>query len=255
MTNATIGIMLCAAMIHTDNIKIVPIFDQSAPGVWDDFADIRKAARFRKNVQIYVDIPACEFINEFVDSWKRYKNHFAFGAYDNGEMVGFVRGHMLRHSGYLDGMYILPEYQSLGIGSRLLVKGEDAIKMFSKRAELVARHSAISFYNERGYTALTGYGVLSREKELKPRRSVSVQPLFFSSAHISRQCAAIYPEYNADYVNVEHRPAFVYLDTLGNIGGFVNDQGKYVKPGAWSSFSNNMLDRAIAQYQNDVQGR
>ena len=64
------------------SIKILPIFNQSAPGVWDDFMRIQSCAmRHVYNLRMDAsDIDSC--IRELRYKWAHNGFNFAFGAYE-----------------------------------------------------------------------------------------------------------------------------------------------------------------------------
>ena len=69
-------------------IKILPIFNQSAPGVWDDMLRVRIAAmQYNYNIRL-TDEELADAMSDFQKSWRQLSHNFAFGAYDGDRMVG-----------------------------------------------------------------------------------------------------------------------------------------------------------------------
>ncbi|MBQ2017639.1 MAG: GNAT family N-acetyltransferase, partial [Alphaproteobacteria bacterium] len=119
-------------------IRILPIFNQSAPGVWDDMLRIRIATmRHNYNIKL-TDQEISEAMAEFQQSWKRLSFNFAFGAYDDGKMVGCISGDVQNKTAFIRHLYVLPEYQGQRIGSRLLNEAEIATSVSARQTDIVA---------------------------------------------------------------------------------------------------------------------
>lgn len=89
-------------------------------------------------------------------NWDRsFKEHISFVAIDNGIIVGFGD---IAETGYLDRLFIRPDYQRMGIGTAICNKLEEAVQ------GNVFTHASItskSFFEKRGYKVI---------KEQKVRR-------------------------------------------------------------------------------------
>lgn len=87
-----------------DVVRIIPIFDQSAPTIWADFLRIqRDTTSVVYNAQMS-DALCRNALDEYARDFKN-AGAFAFGAYDGDKMVGFVRGNIERSSMYIAGVY------------------------------------------------------------------------------------------------------------------------------------------------------
>ena len=160
---------------------IIPIFDQPLAGVWHDFAQIEVLCDSEK----YGYNPDCQGIyKDHFDNWDNFKHNFAFGAYYNNQMIGFASGY-LKEAGifYLRNLYVMPEFNGLGVGSKLLRQTETMARVFAKSLELVPLPGAISFYEQKGYKTIYN-GRMSKEL---PCYGSGVVPVFHwikSDAHM-----------------------------------------------------------------------
>ena len=127
------------------DIVILPIFNQAAPDVWDDFAHIRVSSV----ESIYNSIYDADDIDGMIyadkEKWGKRFINFAFGAYLGSEMVGFIQGDAHGRCANIQSLYVLKEYQKLGVGHRLLSRAERAASIFAKRVELVSLSKAEPF--------------------------------------------------------------------------------------------------------------
>ena len=98
------------------DIVILPIFNQAAPDVWDDFAHIRVSSV----ESIYNSIYDADDIDGMIyadkEKWGKRFINFAFGAYLGSEMVGFIQGDAHGRCANIQSLYVLKEYQKLGVG-------------------------------------------------------------------------------------------------------------------------------------------
>ncbi|HNY25268.1 MAG TPA: GNAT family N-acetyltransferase [Alphaproteobacteria bacterium] len=105
------------------NIEILPIFRQNSL-LWNEFANIEAYA-----LNARYGLPLCkEDIKRtsynYQQIWKLQKNSFAFGAYDNKDLIGFICGYYYKNLASVSNLYVMPNYQSNGIASALLKHAE-----------------------------------------------------------------------------------------------------------------------------------
>ncbi len=200
------------------DIVILPIFNQAAPGVWDDFAHIRVSSV----ESIYNSIYDADDIDGMIyadkKKWgKRFVN-FAFGAYLGSEMVGFIQGDAHGRCANIQSLYVLKEYQKLGVGHRLLSRAERAASIFAKRIELVALSKAEPFYIKNGYSSQ--YGTNRYEKLGIQAPRCECLPIFRCNSRLEKKCKMLEPSFDAGFVNVSHLPMFVYYNVDSELCGY-----------------------------------
>lgn len=201
-----------------EDIVIVPIFDQTAPNIWDDFLRIRAAS-----VMHVYNYKTPKEDNEstkkaFNSQWKHKSFNFAFGAYSGSRMVGFIRGYAEQNVSNIEQLYVLPEYMSRRIGGRLLNAAEKVSWFCAKDMELVSLANAQTFYKKHGYTSLHMNRYAKRIDNLC---KCSVVPVFRSTPFITRSCQQIYTDFDSRTINQFHNPMFVYMDVDAKIKGYI----------------------------------
>lgn len=203
-------------------IILKPIFNQSES--WIDFINVGAASRLGTYNMVTTDDKYVYRMDEYKKNWKRRSFNFAFGAYDSSKMVGFVQGYCLDRVGHIAELYMLPDYQGLKIGSRLLTMAENVAVYGANRMELTAlgTQRALSYYPKRGYTIFVmpnGF-----EKKLVTRPHCQTVPVFRVTRPIAGACAKIASVYgdtfDAKQINSSHAPMFIYSNINGDITGF-----------------------------------
>lgn len=205
------------------NITFLPIFNQSAPGVWDDFLRIQAAAM--RHVYNYkmdnTDFEAAKL--SLKNDWRHYTYNFAFGANDNDSMIGFIQGNCIRGITTIQGLYVMPQYMSQHVGARLLRRAEQYASMVSKSIELVSLLRAQGFYEHHGYTQ-SGPGNNSYTKRISRTPHCETVPVFRPTPQIVRACQKIAAgngyAFDANAISGEHNPMFVYFDVNSAVCGF-----------------------------------
>ena len=199
-------------------IKIMPIFNQSAP-IWEDFLRIRVAAmRGNYNYDMPANVISAAMM-QLNGKWKRFSFNFAFGAYCDGEMVGCIHGSVQDKTATIDHLYVLPEFQKQHIGNRLVSMVQNATSVGANYLELVALPGAEKFYKRMGFVSKTGLNDYS--KDIRTQGRCSATPLFHCAPHVMRACSELSGvEFNADMINKEHVPAFIHRDVNSVITGF-----------------------------------
>lgn len=201
------------------DISIFPIFNQDAPGVWDDFLRIRIAPMQNYDLPMSDDDVA-NAAQEYTDNWRHYSGNFAFGAYDGQNMVGFVNGVVHKNIAHLQQLHILPEYQRQRLGIRLLSAAQGASSVMSaRRMELTSLSRARQFYERMGFDALSW---TKYQKKLSQPHSDLV-PVFHCVPGLARACGISVADMRQ--INKLHLPMFVSYDHNSNINGYIiNDK-------------------------------
>ena len=235
-----------------NDIKIFPIFNQSAPGVWDDFLRIRVAAmKYNYDIQLSnIDLENAR------TELKQTKYPFAFGAYDDDKMVACIHGSIQSNTAEINHLYVLPEYQGKKIGIKLLQSAEAAISLTTNTVELISLGNACKFYEKHGYTSPESTNKFC--KNIKESGNGRVSPVFVPSASLIRQLAKIskqsVSQFNAKKLAAEHTPIFIYRNRESKICGFAigtSTPQVYTTPG-WSPMQ---LNGAIRRYQEFINSR
>jgi predicted N-acetyltransferase YhbS len=232
-----------------NEVRILPIFDQSAPGVWDDMLRIRIAAmQHNYNIKL-TDQEISEAMAEFQKSWKRLSFNFAFGAYDDGKMVGCINGDVQNKTAFMRHLYVLPEYQGLQIGRWLLSAAERAVSIEARHTSLVSLAGAEKFYQRMGYHSLTGLNNYVKEVSLS---KCSCLPVFHASGSFNRACEKLRATY-ADMPDVvsatrQHLPVFAeyYIDSNLRAMGIINSGTAHTR--ATTRIGHDMMHHALSYY-------
>lgn len=161
-TSSTLNFMTKTAL----DFKIVPIFNQDTLGVWTDFIRIEATCDTELHKLSYPTQPLIRDRASGLKKELRQKKHpFAFGAYNNEQMIGFTFGSFYEPSEmYLERLYVLPKYHRCGIGTQLLKAAEQTATIFATKVTLSALKEAVDFYQlKNGYEQFE-----DMEKELSP---------------------------------------------------------------------------------------
>ena len=196
-----------------NEIKIFPIFNQSAPGIWDDMLRVRIAA-MRHNYNICLtDKELSNAMSEFQQSWQQLSHNFAFAAYDGDRMVGCLNGDVQQQAAYVRHLYVLPEYQGRQIGASLLRMAENTISLSAYKIGLIALAGAERFYRHMGYASPVGTNNYVKTLSAPKCRTV---PVFYCAPSFVRACGKLpYGTGNiSDWkrVNREHLPVYAECD-------------------------------------------
>ncbi len=211
------------------DIGIIPLFNQDA-AIWDDFLSVRCAAICGAYNQKLSPDECRAALKGLESAWRRRKHNFAYAAYDNADMIGFVQGDCMSGVATVRGLYVRPEYQKSGIGYKLLQNAERTARFGAHSMDLIALLGAVSFYKKCGYTALCFNGTASNHfaKCAPDLPHCGVLPLFCATAPVKNACSRIAHDNNAIFnpadINKKHMPAYVYLDVAGDIQAYgIND--------------------------------
>lgn len=192
------------------NITIVPIFNQTAPGIWDGFTRIRA-----ETMRVNYKMDASELSPLAPVDARRI--NFAFGAYDGDKMIGYIQGDATGRFATIQSLYVLADYQKQHIGCRLLRQVERAATLFAKRTELIALAKAEPFYRANGYRSMYS-NIYAKALSDAPR--CDCLPIFKCVGSTAKQFIALNPDFDAAAINKEHLPAFAYFDVNSRIVGY-----------------------------------
>ena len=192
------------------NYEIKPIFTQSA-NICRDFARIHMSHLS----SVGKDKLHFNLANAYLNAWNTETNVFAFAAYINKEMVGFITGSLNGQNMFTRSLYITPQYQGYGIGAGLLDSAENAASLIAPNMALFSLNGAVGFYQNRGYKNTTVLGRVMKIKKLS--NATGVIPVF-------QWCNKLQSKLNVKFdvnllKNPEHQPIFVYVNTQQKIDG------------------------------------
>jgi len=237
-------------------IKIIPIFNQAAPGVWHDFAHICAAAMRTNYNSLLDDETLQEQINMDAAKWKERCLKFAFGAYDGARLVGFIQGTSECKYASIDSLYIMKQYQREGIGRRLVRAAENAVSNNAQCMEVISLSKSESFYEVNGYVRY-GEGRNVFFKQLNGPVRLDVVPVFHANKTLTTRCKKIDTSFNSQIINVHHRPMFAYYDVDARLVGYVtgddcHDAGvmptPHIYPNGDKTYILNRLQNRMARY-------
>lgn len=234
------------------DIKIFPIFNQSAPGIWDDFMRIRTETR-KHNYNIETSQKDFnDTLAEFKENWSRPIQNFAFGAYDNDKMIGFISGTYEVKLAKIMHLYVLPQYQGQHIGKVLLTSAESAISIDADTSDLIAMGNSDKFYEKHGYYSETKTN--HYKKSLKNSGHCSVAPSFRCMPTLINKFAKISGKpcesYNRKKINQERTPVFIYRDVNSKVTGF-GICGTTTEIHATSDWAKSRIEKAITKYRQE----
>ena len=197
---------------NTD-FEIVPIFNQRARRVWADFINIETTCD-----KVLFGIRGNEIDKNYkLDVYKNNliccKHNFAFGAYHNNQMVGFISGFQdWPDLIYVAHLYVLPQYHKYGLGTRLLKATEQMSGIVSSKIRLVALASSESFYEKNGYSKIE-----FMEKDVSPVVN-SIIPVFqWIKKDFKVKCAL--PVDTMLLRKIKYQPVFVHVNESYKIDG------------------------------------
>lgn len=228
---------------------ILPIFDQSAPGVWDGMLRVRIAAmQHNYNIRL-TDKELTDAMSVFQKSWRQLSHNFAFAAYDGDKMIGCLNGDIQKRIAYIRHLYVLPEYQGLRIGGRLLSAAERAVSIHARHTDIVSLAGAEKFYQHMGYHSLTGSNNYTKDISLP---KCSCLPVFHASGSFNRACEKLRAT-QSDMPDIilatrQHHPVFAeyYIDLNLRAVGVINSGVSQTF--ATTRVGYDMMQRALDHY-------
>ena len=196
------------------NFEISPIFKQTNP-IWTEFMHIECACDEKLNYHPD-DMDKQRMMLNYKADWQENRYKFAFAAYRANRIIGFTRGYLGSEPGetYIAGLYVLPRYHKIGIGTKLLKMAERTSSIVADRVGLIALPNAVDFYLlKNDYEQREG----STKKDLSPFIT-GVVPVF---QWMTRK---INCKFNVEVDNVllranKNQPMFIYLNEFGEVDG------------------------------------
>lgn len=230
-------------------IKILPIFNQSVPGVWDNMLRIRIAAmQYNYNIKL-TDEDVANAMAEFHRSWKRRAFNFAFGAYDGDKMIGCINGDVQNKTAFIRHLYVLPEYQGQRVGANLLRAAEKATSIAANQSELVSLAKAEKFYVRMGYSSPIGTN--NYQKKLSAPKCCTL-PVFYCAPSFERGvkalCHGVSDIPTRNQINETHMPVFseYSIDSKLRSVGIIDGVYNIIK--SENSTGGGVVSRAIDRY-------
>lgn len=240
-----------------DEITIIPLFNQD-PVIWNNFLSVRcDAIRGAYNQELTSG--ECDFMLEnLANAWHRRAHNFAYAAYHDKTMVGFVQGDCMSNIATMRSLYVRPEYQKCGIGRQLLQKAERTAGLGAHNIDLVAMFGAMNFYQECGYSPLiiNGQRINRFQKEINCLPHCATLPAFCATPDIKKACNKIAKDnkkiFNPDDIKTAHKPAYVYLNYDGTITAYGVDGDILVAAYECKPFLTHRIQRAFQEYNNNL---
>ncbi len=205
------------------DVRIFPIFNQAAPNVWHDFAHICASTMLTNYHYEMSDEEIADQQEKDAEAWLKRRLKFAFGAYDDAKMIGFIQGYVSAATAHVDCLYVLHPYQKMRVGHRLLYAAEKAVASYATKVELISLRDACDFYKSHDYYSPNQTNWYW--KNLGGKSRCDSVPVFKCYAWLTRQCRALAPDFNQDIVNVLHEPMWAYFDESSKLRGFVASDG------------------------------
>ena len=231
-------------------INIVPIFNQSAPKIWEDFMHIRTVTR---KVNYGLETSQKDFrdtMDEFKKNWNKPSQNFAFAAYNNNEIIGFISGTYDIKIAKIEHLYVLPQYQGQHIGKMLLNAAESAISIDAHTSDLIAMGNSDKFYEKHGYYSETKTN--HYKKSVKNCGHCQIAPVFRCTPTLINKFAKISGKacesYNRKKITQERIPVFIYRDINSKVTGF-GICGNTPEIHATSEWARSRIEKAIAAYK------
>lgn len=234
--------------------KIIPIFNQKAENVWPEFVRIAITC----NKQLGYDggksgYNEQKILQNIEKDWNSKDYNFAFAAYQNTCMIGFAKGFLNRKDEILfDNLYVLPEYQCMGVGTKLATAVEYYSSIVAHKIVLTAFIESVMFWSKRKYTVSGMGNAINMEKNL-PGLVDGVVPVFqwLGKGFCVKDMIGIK---DSMFVENKYQPLFVYVGKTGDIDG-VALRTKDNKNAIWLNYwadnyyrGQNLLMQALSNY-------
>lgn len=193
--------------------EITPIFERNEK-ICEEFAHVGVRcllASERDNLFIYKSLG-----KSYLKEYDYERNVFAFAAYRNKEMIGFTSGCASGNDMFIRSLYVIPEYQGCGIGTKLLNASERAASLVAFNMELFSLDSSVGFYKQRGYKKeIVGDRIVETKKLSNVTKGVV--PVFEWRDEL-RAKLNVCIDYNL-LKNYKYKPMFVYVGKESKIDG------------------------------------
>ncbi len=230
-------------------IQLFPIFNHTAPDVWDDFCNVKlQAWRGTYGIQTS-DQDRKNTMTEFRKWVARDAHTFAFGAYAGTQLVGYIRGTQRTTKIVCHDLYVLPEFQRMRIGRRLMGAVEQTYKLNTNRIQLLAMGYSGTFYQKLGFGAPAHDD--NYVKILKKTSVYGTIPVFKATEGLMKDCATFNTvhnlELNKQQINDNRAPMFVYYDEGHHVDGWatMSHDGSQTQIHAANPWAQKQLTKAI----------
>ena len=249
-----------------NNIKILPIFNQAEDGIWADFIRIRSVATHHVCGYSMSQLDRDNWKKEYERAWKLRSFNFAFGAYDNVDLVGFIQGDCVDRIATIRNLYVLPEYMGNKIGSALLNSAEKICTFGATSLDLVSLPSAQKFYEKYDYKPIfSGSNHYIKDVTEQMSARSTVVPVFKITSKVGNTCKKIAKEcgevFNPVLLNGSHRPVFIYLDSFSAIQAFAvagddnnSTLNMYVKPNQLKQYITGKFNKEFDNIRTMIAG-
>ena len=194
------------------DIKYRALFNQAEPGIWETFAEIEMAARSDHGLT-FDNADVANIFYHYHLEWEM-PNNIAFGAFLDGEMVGFVKGHMIEPGEYkLASLFVRPELQRQGIGRKLITNFENSAALDGEYVQGLCYEWAEPFYKKQGYTTVHGKSAGIEISKKLPRLTKGVVPMFskWQVKYIKPKVSSVHVDKNLLKDSL-HQPLFVNIN-------------------------------------------
>lgn len=208
-------------------VKIIPIFDETAPDVWADFERIRASAMLTNyNIKVS-DQDISARVKLGINDWQR-GTHFAFGAFANKKMIGFIQGTAYGRVATVCSLYVIQKFQKQKVGHALLQNAENSVALFTNQIELRSLSRAELFYQSHGYISPYGTNRYIKTKIQIP--CCQCVPVFKCNRAMESKIQTLDSSFTAATVNKQHVPVFVYLNAERQVIGCAVNDKIFVEP-------------------------
>ena len=211
-------------------IEIFPILNQSKDS-WEEFAEIESNIFPEDNNSEHKDARKALSISlyriGYNDNMRYNKTNFAFGAFNNKKMVGFVNGYQNTKDLIISQLYVLPAFSGNNVFEGLLNNAESSANLNAVERIKIEMHGFRRPSNfEKLYSDRVNkpFALLDNKviKNIKDYSQNGVTSVFGSTDNIYKMCCAVAsPDkiFDIDYSN-ERTPIFVYQSN-GRIRGLI----------------------------------
>ncbi len=230
-------------------ITLFPIFNHKSQEVWDAFCDVKmRSWNGTYGIQT-TDQDRNNTMAEFRQWTARDGHTFAFGAYAETQLVGYIRGTYRLNSIKCHDLYVLPEFQHMRIGRRLMTTVEQTYRLSAHHINLLAMGYSGPFYQK------LGFGSPAHDdnyvKILKKTSIYGVIPVFKLTQNTIKDCSIFNAQagtkLSKDAINPNHSPIFIYYDEGRRVDGYaiMSPDGQDAQVYASTPWAQKQLTKAI----------
>ncbi|MBR3511062.1 MAG: GNAT family N-acetyltransferase [Alphaproteobacteria bacterium] len=160
------------------DIKYKPLFNQEEPGIWDSFAEVEMDSRTGEGYT-FKNGDLNDILDNYRKDWQESNNNIAFGAFLNGNLVGFAKGFMIEAPDYkLSSLFVRHDMKRQGIGRKLITHFENSVALVGSYVQGQCYEWAIPFYQKQGYTVVHGKAPGPEMSKKLSKLGKGVYPMF-----------------------------------------------------------------------------